>query len=208
MTGAESPDLSPPELVAFALRINRKLAASRNQLHREHDLAGVALEALARALAAHEPSRGKIKPFAAAWISLELRRALKEGAKRAARERPLDDADDPAVEHPSMQAEELVHETMDALLSLYAGQDLRSNGEAMLLERESHAALHRAIDGLAEDDRRLVELRGFQDLTTERAAEELGIGERTVRDRFARIREELKEAILASDRVRPLRRKP
>jgi len=80
---------------------------------------------------------------------------------------------------------------MEALLESYVGDELRSNGEAGLLTRESWDALHREIGGLTPEDRRLVELRYWDRRTWEEVGAALGVADRTARERDLRIRERL-----------------
>jgi RNA polymerase sigma factor (sigma-70 family) len=196
-----------PGLMSLALRITRKLSRARGMLHYEDELGGVALSALARALAAHDPGIGPIQPFAAVWIAREVSGAIREERERAAVERPLEDDGDEAT-HPMLRAEERAHDVVDTLLSAYIGEELRARGEAGLVLRDTWAALHREVDGLAADDRRLVELRYWEERPWKEVCAVLGIADRTARERDLHIRERLKDALILLDRVRPFRRRP
>jgi RNA polymerase sigma factor (sigma-70 family) len=196
-----------PLLLSLALRITRKLSRAHDLGHYEDELAGVALAALARALAGHDPAKGPVRPFAAVWIAREVRHAIRDEQERAAVEVSLGEGDDPET-HPALRAAERAHDVVDTLLSVYLGEELRAQGEAALLMRETWAALHREVDRLAPDDRRLVELRYWRELPWKEVCAALGIAERTGRAWDQRIRERLQDALILLDRVRPFRRAP
>ena len=126
--------------------------------------------------------------------------------KRAGREVPAEDAGRPTDRHPAIATDELAGDAVDALLSVYTGEELRSNGEAKLLTREAWTCLHREIELLDPADRRLVELRYFEEMRWEEVAKELGMTERNAQKHDARIREILRDRLIAWYRVRPLRR--
>jgi RNA polymerase sigma factor for flagellar operon FliA len=195
-------------LIRLALRIATKLGRAAGLLHYEDDLIGVALAGLTRALAGHDPSIGPLEPYAARWIAGEVRNAVRAEAERVATERPLEEADDGHDTHPLLRAEERAHDVVDTLLSGYVGAELRAQGEAGLIRRETWAALHGEIDRLAPEDRRLVELRYWEELTWAEVGAALGIADRTAREHDLRIRERLKDALILLDRVRPFRRGP
>jgi RNA polymerase sigma factor (sigma-70 family) len=201
----ERPDLDA--LVPWAIGIGRRIVLRRGMLAHAGETARVALLALSEALARHDPAVGKLRPFAAMWIVGEVNKALEKEQEREAFEVPIEEADHHDV-HPTLRGEELVDDLVDGLASLYVDEELRMNGEARLLKREAHAALHRAIESLEAEDRRLVELHYWEERPWRQVAEELGIAETTARDRDARIRATLLSRIVAWDRVRPLRRKP
>ncbi len=195
-------------LFLLAVGMARGAALRRNMVHCEDDFVGVALEAVARAIEAHDPAIGDLRPFVAAWIAGELRSAAKREALRLVRERPLQDHEDPESSHPTLRAEELAREVMEAVASLCVGEHMRTGGEARLLTQEAWEALHEEIEGLTEDDQRLVDLRYWEGMTWRAVAGELGIAERTAQDRDARIRDGLRDRLMARQRVRPLRRGP
>jgi RNA polymerase sigma factor (sigma-70 family) len=184
------------ELTPWALRIAWRIAARRGQLHYKEDLGAVALYALSRAIDAHDPAEGEIKPFAAAWIRGEVNNAADEEAGHA------------ESLPPALHVEELAHEVLEALLDLYVGEALRSHGEAVFLRAESAAALLRQLDDLDAEDRRLVDARYWQGCKWKEIAAQLGVSDRVAKERDHRIREHLRKALLAWDRIRPLRRRP
>jgi RNA polymerase sigma factor (sigma-70 family) len=194
-------------LMPWAIGIGRRIVLRRGMLAHAGEIALVALLALSEALARHNPAVGKLRPFAAMWIVGEVNKALEKEQEREANEVLLEEADRHDV-HPTLRGEELVDDLVDGLASLYVDEELRTNGEARLLKREAHAALHRAIESLAAEERRLVELHYFEERPWREVAEELGIAETTARDRDARIRATLLTRIVSWDRVRPIRRKP
>jgi RNA polymerase sigma factor (sigma-70 family) len=188
-------------LVGLALRMARRIARRRGMTHLGDELCSVAIEALGRALVAHDRPTGPIKPFAVVWIWREVNKAVAEEQQHAARE-PLYDV----AAYPGLRADEIAGDVADALIDLYADEELRSNGEAGFLAREAYAALRRTIEQLDHDDRTLVDLRYWQARTWEAIGDHFGITEKAARKRDERIREQLREALLAWDRVVPLRR--
>ena len=191
-------------LILLARRIAQRLATARGMLHHADELQGVALVALARAIAAHDPKKGKLKPFAAQWIAGEVHAALDKEERHADLFGPAD----PGDTHPSIRAEELTRGVVDTMFSLHVGDELRAGGEAGFVTRETWAALKREVDRLAPEDRRLVALRYWDGHTWSEVGAALGLAERTAREHDARIRTHLAEALIALDRVRPLRRPP
>jgi RNA polymerase sigma factor (sigma-70 family) len=153
------------ELTPWALRIALRIAACRGQLHYKEDLGQAALYGLSRAIDAHDPEQGDIKPFAAAWIRGEVNRAADEEAGHG---EPLP---------PALYVEELAHDVLDALLDLYVGEALRADPESEYLRAEGVAALRREIEKLPGDDRKLVEARYFQGLKWKEIGAQFGIGE-------------------------------
>jgi RNA polymerase sigma factor (sigma-70 family) len=193
-------------LMRWAIGVGRRVVLRRGMLRHAEEVARVSLLALSEALARYDASAGELKPFAAMWIVGEVNKALDKERDRDEHEVPADDAGHHDV-HPSLRGEELVDDIVDGIVSLYVDEELRTNGEARLLKREAHAALHRAIDLLEAEDRRLVELRYWEEQTWREVAEELRISETTAKERDVRIRAALLTQIIAWDRVRPLRRK-
>jgi RNA polymerase sigma factor (sigma-70 family) len=194
-------------LMPWAIGIGRRIVLRRGMLHHAKEIARVALSALCEALARHDPAVGKLRPFAAMWIVGEVNKALDREQEREANEVPIEEADRHDV-HPTLHGEELVDDLVDGLLSLDIDEELRASCEAKLIKKEALAALHRAIESLEADDRRLVALHYWEEQTWKEVAQELGIAETTARERDARIRATLLSRIVAWDRVRPIRRKP
>ncbi len=208
--GGEDSD-ALDSLVELAVRIAGKLAVRRGLSHYADEAMGVALTALARAMAAHDPGIGKLRRYAAVWVLKEVNAELDGEAERCAVERgergERGEHEDAEGVHPSLVADEITLDVMDPLLDLYVGEALRSDGEAVFLKKEACGALHREIADLPEDDRRLVELHWFEGRSWKEVGAALGIADRTARERDQKIRAYLKERLVAWDRVRPLRRK-
>lgn len=204
--GEEAAKVDPVALMSLAIRIARRLAAAGGVSDYTDELAGVACGAVASALAGHDPSIGSIEPYAAAWIAGEVKGAIEKETKRREHETPLREGRE--IRHPALRAEELVRDVVDAGLSSYVDEELRANGEAGLFKSETWAALHREIDRLEPEDRRLVKLRYWDELTWKEVAARLGIAERTAQERDERIRDRLQVALLNWDRVRPIRGRP
>jgi RNA polymerase sigma-70 factor, ECF subfamily len=72
-------------------------------------------------------------------------------------------------------------------------------GEGHLLQRERSRALNRAVEALHEEQREVIELRHFQDLSYEEMAEILGCPVGTVMSRLYRARRRLRQLMLAED---------
>jgi RNA polymerase sigma factor (sigma-70 family) len=192
-------------LMGLGARIAHRIAASRGALYYVDDLCGVAWSGLARALSRHDPSLGPLAPYAAEWMAKEVVGAVEDELKRAARE-PLAEDVASRTAHPVLRGEEIAGDAVHVLLSVYAGEELGSNGEAELLTREAFAALHREIRRLDADDQRLVALRYFEGHTWAEVGAALGIAKRTAQDWDVRIRDRLREALIAWETVRPLTR--
>jgi RNA polymerase sigma factor (sigma-70 family) len=193
-------------LMPWAVGIGRRIVLRRGMQRHAGEIARVALNALCEAIARHDPAVGKLRPFAAMWIVGEVNGALDKEAERAAHEVPFDDLGHDEL-HPALHGEVLVDELVDALLALDVDEELRTNGEAKLIKKEAHFALHRAIESFEADDQRLIRLRYWEAQTWKEVAQDLGIAETTAKDRDRRLRAELLERIVAWDRVRPFRRK-
>jgi RNA polymerase sigma factor (sigma-70 family) len=203
--GVEGPPVA--RLLRLGFRIAHRQALARGMLHYEDELCGVAASALARAIAGYDSEKGEIVPFAAEWMYQEVAHAIKDERKRASREVPVQDVEAPRPQHPALAVEELAGDTLDALFFLFVGEELITSGEAKLLTREAVAQLHREIAELDAAERQLVTLRYWDDLTWREVAAELGIAEATAKQRDARLRARLRDALIAWDRVRPLRRR-
>ncbi len=185
------------DLVPWALRIAGRFSSLRRMTHLGDDLGGVALLALSRAMAAHDPSQGDLKPFAKAWIVGEIRKAIQAEQDHT---EPLP---------PLLRGEERAGELLEALLDLYVGSDLRvgegASTEDKYLNGEASAALHRAIDRLSADEKRLIEARYWREETWRDIGAAYGISERAAQKRDEAVRRELREALYEWDRVRPIR---
>jgi RNA polymerase sigma factor (sigma-70 family) len=201
---AERERLTP--LLRLGARLARRLSASKGMLYYEDELCGVAWSALARALSGYDADRGELTPYAAAWMAGEVRSALDAEQKRAKREVPVEDAEAVRSGHPLLRSEELGGDLVHELLSIYVGEELGSQGDADLLTREAFAALHREIALLDAEDQRLVALRYWDGRTWDEVAAALAVAEPTARHRDARIREQLRDRLIAWETVRPLRR--
>jgi RNA polymerase sigma factor (sigma-70 family) len=191
-------------LMRLGARIAHRLAASKGLLRHEDDLRGVAWAALSEALAGHDPSKGEITPYAAEWMAGEVRGAIEEIQKQSAREAP---SEGDRSTHPTLLSEELGADVVHVVLSVYVGEELGSNGEAELLTREAFAALHREIARLDPQDQQLVALKYWEDRTWKDVGTSLGIDERTARKWDTRIREKLRDGLIAWETVRPLKRR-
>jgi RNA polymerase sigma factor (sigma-70 family) len=194
-------------LMALGLRLARRYARARKMEHHEAELAGAAVDGLMRALARYAPSKGHLTPFAAKWMDKEVRKEAARERTRRAREPPAQDLEAPGPPHPAVAVEALTGSAVDALFSWYLGEELSSHGEARFLERETMAALHRFIEELDAHSLRLVTLRYWEDEPWNEVARALRIGERTAQEHDERIRDHLRERLIAHDRVRPLRRR-
>jgi DNA-directed RNA polymerase specialized sigma24 family protein len=74
------------------------------------------------------------------------------------------------------------------------------------LTREAFAALNREIARLDADHQRLIAMRYWEERTWEAVAAALGIDDRTARKWDVRIRERLRDGLIAWETVRPLKR--
>ena len=195
------------KLLPLALGIARKLAASRGMLHFEDELASVALAALGHALAGYDREKGEVAPYAIAWVAGEVRKAIDKERKR--REVLYDDLEAVPSVSPATYAEDLARDAVDTFLCGATGEALRRSGEGDLLRREAWAVLHAEVSQLDAEDRRLVALRYWSaaEPTWREVGAALGIAAVTAKKRDARIRERLRNALVAWDRVRPLRRR-
>ena len=73
------------------------------------------------------------------------------------------------------------------------------DGEGQLLRRERSRALTRAVEALPEEQREIIELRHFQDLSYEEMAEILDCPVGTVMSRLYRARRRLRKLMLEED---------
>lgn len=201
--------------VLLAQNIARSLTVIYAMFHIHDILRSVALEALSKAAHAFNPSREV--PFEKyAWYRIigELKNAIGKEARRLSLEGAVLDAaariEDERPVHPDAeddtitQLDGITAEVMAAFVMVCAGQEHRTQGEARLLQREAYANLEEAISHLAPEDRRLVQLRYWDDLPWEEVAERLGIPLRTATDHDQKIRRRL-AAALASP---PMPRRP
>jgi RNA polymerase sigma factor for flagellar operon FliA len=193
-------------LVPWALRMGARIAARLDVAHCTDDMGGEALYALSRAVDAYDREEGELLHFAAAWISRHVRREARREKRHQGVEVLLGEGDETGGLPASLDVDEQAHEVLEALLDVSVGEELRMGGEAGVLRAEAFDALRRAIAELPVDDRRLVELRYWEDLSWPDVAVALGIGMRTAQEHHERIRERLRRTLLAWDRVRPMRR--
>jgi RNA polymerase sigma factor (sigma-70 family) len=205
LTDQEQKDQELRLLLRWVLRVARRFAVVGGVLHYEDELVSIARSALARAYSAHDPGKGSFKPFATQWVVGELQGAIEDERRHMKHEGHSEDVE---PLHPALRAEALAGDTIDALLYLYVGEDLRTNGEAAFLKEEAYAALREEVARLPPNDRRLVELRYWEGLTWAEVGVDLGMADRTAREHDARIREQLQDMLLAWRRVVPFRRKP
>jgi RNA polymerase sigma factor for flagellar operon FliA len=191
----------------IGLRLAHRLAARAGLAHYADELCGVALHGLARAVSDHEDEKGALLPYAATWMRGAILEEIEREKEHARRFEPVEDALAPA--HPAVRTEELSGAAVDTLLAIYVGEELRAQGdaEAQSLTREAFAALHREVGRLPPEDRRLVELRYWDELSWEAVAQGLGVHETTARDRDTRLRERLRDGLVAWDRLRPIGKK-
>ena len=205
LTDQEQKDQELRLLLRWVLRVARRFAVVGGVLHWEDELVSIARSALARAYSAHDPAKGSFKPFATQWVAGELKGAIEDERLHMKREGRSEDVE---PLHPALQAEALASDTIDALLYLYVGEDLSTNGEAAFLKEEAFAAVRDEVGRLPPNNRRLVELRYWEGLAWAEVGVELGMAERTAQEHDARIREQLQDMLLTWRRVVPFRRKP
>lgn len=164
--------------------------------------------ALGDALLAFQGDPANLKLFAARVVARAVTKALKKEMRRKEWELSLEDAGSPEPLHPEYACEAVARRAVDDLFTFYVGDALRTNGEAALIRRELWAALHAEIDRLAPRLRKLVELRYWAGLPWMEVGKALGVGERQAQAIDAKLRERLANALIAWQRVRPLRRPP
>jgi RNA polymerase sigma factor (sigma-70 family) len=193
-------------LIPLALGIAHRLAAARGMAHYADELGSVAMLALGRALAGYDEGEGPVEPYAAAWVAAEVRKAIAREKNR--REVLLDEVEPPSSLHPAALAEEVARDVVDAFLSASVGECLRAGGETAYLRREAWAVLRAEVERLDDPSRRLLHLRYWSEdePTWREVGAALGIAERTAKLHDAQIRDRLRDALVAWDRVRPLRR--
>jgi len=197
-----------PARIASLMELSRKIAHRRalraGMEYHEDELGNVAAEGLVKALARHDPAKGRLRPFAAAWMRDEVKKGIEKEQQRRLRELPLSDVEEVRAPHPMLAVEEGTASALDALIAVFVAEDLSSNGEARLLSAEAMAALHREIEGMEARDRQLVTLHYWEEKTWEEVGKALRIDDRTAQKWHARILEHLHERLLAWERVRPL----
>jgi RNA polymerase sigma factor (sigma-70 family) len=194
--------------VRLAQNIARSLTVIYGMFHYHDILRSDALEGLSKAAHTFDPSREV--PFEKyAWhriigqvknaIGKEARRLSLEGmvldaAARIEDERPVQlDAEDDTI----TQLDGITAEVMAAFVMVCAGQEHRLQGEAGVLQREAYAELEEALSQLAPQDRRLIQLRYWDELPWEEVAGRLGIPKRTAKDHDLKIRRHLGAALAA-----------
>lgn len=84
---------------------------------------------------------------------------------------------------------------MAAFAASCVASELHANGEAKLLERETLAEVERALADLPAVDRRLFELGHREGMRWEEVVVQVGMSERTARDRCEAIRERLRHVL-------------
>ena len=169
------------------------------------DHRSTALEALSKFAFKFDPSQNvPFRGFAWRGIAGAVVNAIKEQSRGHHFEVALDAAafvkeEDPASsdtdEERIAQIDGVTADAMDAFVLACAAQEDRMNGEAGLLEREAHAELKQAIARLPPEDRRLIQLRYWDELPWEEVAEHLGLPERTAKDHEQKIRRKLRAAL-------------
>jgi RNA polymerase sigma factor (sigma-70 family) len=169
------------------------------------DLRATALEALSKSAFKFDPSRNvPFRGFAWRGIVGAVVNAIKDQAREQRFEVALDAAaffteEDPASsdtdEERIAQIDGVTADAMDAFVLACGAQEDRMNGEAGLLEREAHAELKQAIARLPPEDRRLIQLRYWDELPWKDVAERLGLPERTAQDHEQKIRRHLRAAL-------------
>jgi RNA polymerase sigma factor (sigma-70 family) len=195
----EAVDLAA--LIDAGVRLAHRLAAKHELSHETDELCDVAMSGLARALAGHDPVEGPLGPYAMTWMYGEI---LHEILRQKARPDRLP-AEGDALAHPAVRVEALGGTVAETLLAAAVWEELRVHGDEVVLKREASAVLHREIGRLPEDEQRLLELRYWDRLTWEAVGRELGVNEKTARDRDDRILAKLHAALVVWDRVRPIK---
>lgn len=192
-------------LVRWARRIAVGITRARHLFHLADLAESAALEALSRALNGFDATRGTFRKYAVKAIVGAVLDEIGPEARRLAIEVAFDAGDVDDVEAadesdtaPSSDApaDALAAQVMDALVAAYIGEEQRLSGEAGLLTQEAIKALHDHINGLDEQDRRLVMLRYWEENTWEAVGAALGISDRTAREHDLRIRRHLKASLL------------
>jgi RNA polymerase sigma factor (sigma-70 family) len=204
------------EAVHWAEGLAYVLARLGGQLHRVDDAVSAARGGLADAIGGFDETLGdpevpplvKLKTYAKRRVVGEILDALEAGRRSDAFELALDDGlDDP--EGPE--------EAVDGYVLACAAEELRCGGQAGLLRHEAHERLRAEIDRLPPEDRRLLELRFWEEQRWKGVARALGVAEPTARDHWRKLRDRLRTALLAHDadpppapggRVVPLSRPP
>jgi RNA polymerase sigma factor (sigma-70 family) len=194
-------------LVAWARRLGSKIAAARGAAYWADEAAHVANAALGDALLAFDGEPANLKPFAAIVVARAVQKALTKEVRRKAWEVSLEDAGAPEPMHAEHACEAVARQVIDDVFAFYVGDELRTNGEAMLLRRELWGALHEEVDRLLPRLRKLAELRYWGRLGWVEVGRALGVGERQAQAIDAKMRERLANALIARQRVRPLGRR-
>lgn len=193
------------EHARWAQDVARAWAVICGMLYFFKDLRSTALEALSKCAFKFDPSRNvPFRGFAWRGIAGAVVNAIKAEAREHRFEAALDAAaffkdEDPASsdtdEERIAQIDGITADAMDAYILACAAQEDRMNGEAGLLEREAHVELKQAIARLPAEDRRLLELRYWDELPWNDVAARLGLPVRTAKDHEQKIRRELGAAV-------------
>jgi RNA polymerase sigma factor (sigma-70 family) len=176
-------------LVTSAVRTARALHRLRGARCRVEDLTDVALKALCDALRTHDEAGAPLKYHVRRRVVGELLDAIASERKRGHREILVDDLSRPLP--PGAE------DDGDALARA-AGLDARIlDPEGNLLTHEGRELVRREVLALPKDERRLMELRHWQELPWKEVSRRLGVPVRTAQDHEAKIRVKLKAKLRA-----------
>jgi RNA polymerase sigma factor for flagellar operon FliA len=194
--------------VPMASKIARVLAAVHDVDFYHDILRSTALEALTRTARRYDPARGVPFPSyawsrisGAVWDAIKKEKrspgflAAVEAAEDIEDRSGWEDTDEAIVG----QLDGIAAELMEVFFMSSAGEEHRRNGEARLLQREAAARVNAGVARLDPEDRRLVELRYWQDLPWKEVAQHLGTPLRTVKDHDRKIRGRLEAELRAAE---------
>ena len=194
-------------LLVWVRRFAQRLAASWRMTYWVDEAEHAANVALGKALLRYDGDPAEVQAYAAPRVWRAVRRAMKVEKKRRAREVLLEDLHARRrTMHGELVGEEIARAVVDDLFTAGVVEGVQTHGEAATFRREAYEALHAEIDRLKPRQRKLVELRYWGELTWKQVAREIGTGERRAQALDEEIREQLADAVLAWDRVRPIRR--
>ncbi len=185
-------DAALGERLVWARRCARAIAVARRVPHLLDDLTSIAEDAVARARERYDPSRGSFEAYTSQRVVGAVVRAIqKERRYRKLVVAALDamaeaEAVSPSA-NPLIELEDLIEDWMGRVV-------LAAGAEEALLAAEQRAILRASIDALPEHDRRLIELRYFEELGWNEVAERMSISARTAKDHDRKIRERLSRA--------------
>jgi RNA polymerase sigma factor (sigma-70 family) len=189
--------------------IARSVAHGWNVVHLADDLRGIAFVALSKAGKTFDPARrntrGKPTKFETyAWrkVTSAVMDAARREWRRISLEVVLDLAEDLADQGETRDADEAMDQidaatadVMDAFALACAGVEMPRGAEAELMRAETRADLERALSALKPEHRRQFELRHRDGLRWSVIEEQLGVPERTLKDRDGRIGAALRAAL-------------